>query len=168
MAIVENLKRAAERVTGWSRPAKDDLPRLVRKRKPATFRFKDEGLIPNHPRWPLVIYRGAVKLPGDFDPHIVLRIVEAAVAAVVGGIDPVLAYDREQNRAFGHAVLDHFDKVLTGFDAVDVEEKPVGIERFVQCIEQPARSTWVVASPIADENLPRHERYSRRGSSALS
>ena len=73
MAIVENLKRAAERVTGWSRPAKDDLPRLVRKRKPATFRFKDEGLIPNHPRWPLVIYRGAVKLPGDFDPAAVFE-----------------------------------------------------------------------------------------------
>ena len=73
MAIVENVKRAAERMTGWSRPAKDDLPRLVRKRKPATFRFKDEGLIPNHPRWPLVIYRGAVKLSGDFDPAAVFE-----------------------------------------------------------------------------------------------
>jgi uncharacterized protein YjlB len=73
MAIVENVKRAAERLTGWSRPAKDDLTRLVRTRKPATFRFKDEGLIPNHPRWPLVIYRGAVKLPGDFDPAAVFE-----------------------------------------------------------------------------------------------
>jgi uncharacterized protein YjlB len=73
MAIVENVKRAVERVTGWSRPAKHDLVRLVRKRKPATFRFKDEGLIPNHPRWPLVIYRGAVKLSGDFDPAAVFE-----------------------------------------------------------------------------------------------
>jgi uncharacterized protein YjlB len=73
MAIVENVKRAAERLTGWSRPAKDELTRLVRTRKPATFRFKDEGLIPNHPRWPLVIYRGAVKLSGDFDPAAVFE-----------------------------------------------------------------------------------------------
>jgi len=73
MAIGENAKRVAERVTGWSRPAKDDLTRLVRKRKPATFRFKDEGLIPNHPRWPLVIYRSAIKLSGDFDPAAVFE-----------------------------------------------------------------------------------------------
>ena len=73
MAIVENAKRAVERLTGWSRPEKDDLIRLVRTRKPATFRFKDEGLIPNHPRWPLVIYRGAVKLSGDFDPAAVFE-----------------------------------------------------------------------------------------------
>jgi uncharacterized protein YjlB len=73
MAVVENVKRAAERATGWSRPKKDDLVRLVRKRKPATSRFKDEGLIPNHPHWPLVIYRGAVKLSGDFDPAAVFE-----------------------------------------------------------------------------------------------
>jgi uncharacterized protein YjlB len=73
MAIVENVKRMAERATGWSRPSKDDLVRLARKRKPATFRFKDEGLIPNHPTWPLVIYRGAVKLPDAFDPAAVFE-----------------------------------------------------------------------------------------------
>jgi len=73
MAIVENLKRAAERVTGWSRPSGQDLARLVRKRKAAKFRFKDEGLIPNHPTWPLVIYRGALRLPDDFDPAAVFE-----------------------------------------------------------------------------------------------
>jgi uncharacterized protein YjlB len=73
MAIIENVKRAVERATGWSRPKKEDLVRLVRKRKAATFRFKDEGLIPNHPRWPLVIYRGAVKLSADFDPAAVFE-----------------------------------------------------------------------------------------------
>jgi uncharacterized protein YjlB len=73
MSIVENLKRIAERATGWSRPAEKDLARLVRKRKPVTFRFKDEGLIPNHPTWPLVIYRGAVRLPDDFDPAAVFE-----------------------------------------------------------------------------------------------
>ena len=35
--------------------------------------FKDEGLIPNHPDWPLVLYRGGVKLPDDFDPAAVFE-----------------------------------------------------------------------------------------------
>jgi uncharacterized protein YjlB len=73
MSLLENVKRTAERVTGWLRPSKEDLPRLVRKRKAVTFRFKDEGLIPNHPFWPLVIYRGAVGLPKDFDPAAVFE-----------------------------------------------------------------------------------------------
>lgn len=73
MAVLENVKRAAERATGWSRPSADDLVRLVRKRKPVALRFKDEGLVPNHPRWPLVIYRGALRLPADFDPAAVFE-----------------------------------------------------------------------------------------------
>jgi uncharacterized protein YjlB len=73
MAVLENVKRMAERVTGWARPSEKDLARLVRKRKPVTFRFKDEGLVPNHPRWPLAIYRGAVRLPEDVDPAAVLE-----------------------------------------------------------------------------------------------
>ncbi len=73
MAVLENVKRAAERATGWSRPSADDLARLVRKRKPVALRFKDEGLVPNHPRWPLVIYRGALRLPADFDPAAVFE-----------------------------------------------------------------------------------------------
>ena len=73
MPILENVKRMGERVTGWSRPSNDDLARLLRKRKPVTFRFKDEGLIPNHPFWPLIIYRGAVGLPQDFDPAAVFE-----------------------------------------------------------------------------------------------
>jgi hypothetical protein len=55
-------------VTGWKRPDRDALPRLVQARKPNVFRFKDDGETPNNPRWPLVIYRTSVKLRSDFDP----------------------------------------------------------------------------------------------------
>jgi hypothetical protein len=66
MILLETIKRVAEKATGWRRPNK---PRgLVRERKPQTFRFKDDGLIPNHPRWPLIIYRGAVQLTPGLDP----------------------------------------------------------------------------------------------------
>jgi uncharacterized protein YjlB len=73
MPALETLKKITEKATGWARPPSDDLDRLVRARKPHTFRFKDDGIIPNHPRWPLVIYRGAVLSKKDFDPAAVFE-----------------------------------------------------------------------------------------------
>ena len=35
------------------------------RRKPHTRLFKEEGVIANHPKWPLVIYKSAVRMPGD-------------------------------------------------------------------------------------------------------
>ena len=71
MILPETIKRVAEKVTGWRRP---DKPRgFVRERKPQTFRFKDDGLIPNHPRWPLIIYEGAVRLALGLDPAAVFE-----------------------------------------------------------------------------------------------
>src|SRR5579871_307100 len=71
MSLLEDVKRMAEKATGWRRP--DDPRALVRERKPRTRRFKDDGLIPNHPRWPLVIYKSAVRLPAALDPAAVFE-----------------------------------------------------------------------------------------------
>ena len=68
--LLETIKRVTQKGKGARRP--DDLQCLVRKRKPVTFRFKDDGLIPNHPRWPLIIYRGAVE-PSGLDPAAVFE-----------------------------------------------------------------------------------------------
>ena len=73
MSAVETLKKIAEKATGWARPAADDLARLVRPRKPQAFRFKDDGVIPNHPHWPLIVYRGAVRFGDAFDPAAVFE-----------------------------------------------------------------------------------------------
>ena len=75
MPAVETLKKITEKATGWARPALDDLNRLVRARKPRTVRFKDDGIIPNHPRWPLVLYRGVVRLDKGLDPAAVFEEV---------------------------------------------------------------------------------------------
>ncbi|BEV43957.1 cupin [Afipia carboxidovorans] len=48
-------------------PSDRELRRAVASQKPITRLFKDDGIVPNHPRWPLVIYRRAVKLRGH-DP----------------------------------------------------------------------------------------------------
>ena len=77
MAIVETAKKIAEQVTGCRRPDRNDLPRLIRARKANTARFKDDGVIPNHPRWPLVVYRTPVRLPGALDPAAVFEEIFA-------------------------------------------------------------------------------------------
>jgi uncharacterized protein YjlB len=73
MPTLENVKKVAEKITGWSRPSRDDLSGLVRERKAHTFRFRDDGIVPNHPRWPLVIYRSPLRFPGGLDPAAVLE-----------------------------------------------------------------------------------------------
>jgi uncharacterized protein YjlB len=71
MPLLENVKRITEKATGWKRP--QDPRDLPRERKPQTHRFTDDGLIPNHPKWPLVIYKGAVRLPSSLDPAAVFE-----------------------------------------------------------------------------------------------
>src|SRR4051812_16467820 len=73
MPMLEDAKKIAEKVTGWARPSRANLSALVRERKASTIRFKDDGIIPNHPKWPLVIYRGAVRLPKNLDPAVVFE-----------------------------------------------------------------------------------------------
>jgi uncharacterized protein YjlB len=46
---------------------------LLCERKPQTYRFKDDGVIPNHPLWPLIIYKSAVRLPECLDPAAVFE-----------------------------------------------------------------------------------------------
>lgn len=44
------------------------VAQIVNQRKPLTFRFADDGLVPNHPRWPMIVYPEAVGLPHGVDP----------------------------------------------------------------------------------------------------
>src|SRR5271155_1204092 len=73
MPILETLKEHAERATGLRRPGRRKAPDLARTRKPHTVRFKDDGLIPNNPRWPLILYRAAVGLDERHDPAAVFE-----------------------------------------------------------------------------------------------
>jgi uncharacterized protein YjlB len=73
MPVLEDVKKVAEKMTGWSRRSGDELTGLVRKGKTIAFRFKDDGIIPNHPAWPLIVYRGAVRFPEKLDPAAVFE-----------------------------------------------------------------------------------------------
>jgi uncharacterized protein YjlB len=73
MPALETGKRIVEKITGWSRPTKSELATLVRTRKANAFRFKDDGIVPNHPKWSLILYRGVVHLPDGLDPAAVFE-----------------------------------------------------------------------------------------------
>jgi uncharacterized protein YjlB len=73
MALLEDLKKSAERITGWQRPAADQLASLLRRSKRGMLGFRDDGRIPNHPRWPVVIYWSVVYLPRTLDPAAVIE-----------------------------------------------------------------------------------------------
>ncbi|TSE12822.1 cupin domain-containing protein [Mesorhizobium intechi] len=73
MSVPQRMKKAAEQATGVARPGPREATDLVVARKSNEFRFRDDGLVPNHPSWPLLVYRGAVTLPRDFDPAAVME-----------------------------------------------------------------------------------------------
>jgi uncharacterized protein YjlB len=73
MTAFETIKKSAERLTGWRRPSPKQLGELVRQRTPLAIKFNDDGNTPNHPHWPVLIYRSAVLLPRSLDPAAVFE-----------------------------------------------------------------------------------------------
>jgi uncharacterized protein YjlB len=73
MPVLESFKKIAEKVSGLARPSCDMIEGMVRTRKANAVMFKDDGVIPNNPYWPLVLYRGAVSLPDNLDPAAILE-----------------------------------------------------------------------------------------------
>jgi uncharacterized protein YjlB len=73
MGMLESLKEKIEKVTRWKRPSRDYLRHAVKARKPNAFRFKGDGVIPNNPKLPFILYRGPVRLTDDFDPAAVFE-----------------------------------------------------------------------------------------------
>lgn len=73
--LAEDIKRVTERWTGLARPSPAAAQALVRGRKANAHHFADDGLTPNHPRWPLIHYRGVVTLDARFDPAAIFEVL---------------------------------------------------------------------------------------------
>lgn len=72
MPIKDQVKNFAEKLVE-DHPDTATLRTLVRARKPATIHFRDDGIVPNHPRFPLLLYRGAVNLKSRrFPPDVII------------------------------------------------------------------------------------------------
>jgi uncharacterized protein YjlB len=110
--LLEDLKNTGETLTGWNRPTPRQAETLVASRKANAFHFRDDGLVPNHPRWPVILYRGAVSLKAAPDPAAVFEVLFAAHGWKECWRDVVydwLHYHSDQHEvlgfARGHAVL---------------------------------------------------------------
>lgn len=103
MPVFENVKEYMQRSTGLRRPGKDEAPELARPRKPHAVRFKDDGLVPNHPRWPFFIYRAAVSLGSDHDSAAVMEDLFEANGWGDTGRDGIYDYVHYHSRI--HEVL---------------------------------------------------------------
>ncbi len=77
MPLLEDVKAFAERRTGLARPKPAALDALLRQRKPRRFRFRTTEAIPNN-RWPLLVYRSAVRLDDAYDPAAIFEVLFAA------------------------------------------------------------------------------------------
>jgi len=57
MSLFEDIKKSAERMTGWHRPKRKRIGRAHQGTQTCTSRFHDDRKIPNNPYRPLVVYR---------------------------------------------------------------------------------------------------------------
>jgi hypothetical protein len=72
MSLFETTKKIVEKLSGQGRPDHRQA-RAVRQRKPHKFAFADDGLTPNNPDLPLILYRSPVRLAESLDPAAVFE-----------------------------------------------------------------------------------------------
>lgn len=110
--LLEDVKRSGELLTGIGRPTIRQVRLHLSNRKASAFHFRDDGLVPNHPRWPVIFYRGVVSLKGALDPAASFEVLFSAHGWKDSWRDIVydwLHYHSVQHEvlgfARGHAVL---------------------------------------------------------------
>ncbi len=103
MPLLEDIKKTTEQLTGWHRPEPAQLDKLVRKAKANAYAFRHDGLIPNNLRWPVIVYRRAVRFPRDLDPAAVIEDIFARNGWRDGWRDGIYDYLHYHSRI--HEVL---------------------------------------------------------------
>jgi uncharacterized protein YjlB len=77
MYVKETLKQTFSQMTG-RKPSEAEVRAAVNDRKPRAFEFGDDGVTPNNPGLPFVVYKGAVKLAHADDPAALFEELFAA------------------------------------------------------------------------------------------
>lgn len=75
MPVKDQIKNYAKKMIE-DKPEETQLGQFLRPRKPAAIRFEDDGIVPNNPRFPVLWYRGAIKVNGrKFDPATIVDTI---------------------------------------------------------------------------------------------
>lgn len=97
-------------------------------KEPLTFFFKDDGAVPNHPRWPMLIYKNALGLTNSPDPEAEIEQLFAANGWGHGnwrnGIYPFAHYHSMIHEVLG--IARGTAKVRFGGDAGEILEVEPG------------------------------------------
>ena len=81
MPLTDQIKNYAKKLVE-NRPDPSTLRTLVRSRKPLAIRFRDDGIVPNNPHFPVLVYRGVVALNArTFDPE---TLIDTLFETMVG------------------------------------------------------------------------------------
>lgn len=73
MDVIEPVKRLAERATGIGIPDDAEARACLRDSRPSRMKFRDDGYIPNNPKFPLLYYRAAFRFGRKYDPAAVIE-----------------------------------------------------------------------------------------------
>ncbi len=73
MDVIEPIKRLAEKATGIGIPSRKDALACVRDCRPSRMRFRDDGYIPNNPKFALLYLRKVMRFARGYDPAAVLE-----------------------------------------------------------------------------------------------
>ena len=72
MPLTDQIKNYAKKLVE-ERPDLNQLQSMIRPRKPLAIKFADDGIVPNNPRFPVTIYRAALKLSNKkYDAAVVI------------------------------------------------------------------------------------------------
>jgi uncharacterized protein YjlB len=75
MLLKDQIKNYAKKLAE-DRPGPAELHAILRNCKPLCIAFSDDGIIPNNPRFPLIIYRGSMRLAETrYDPAAVIDML---------------------------------------------------------------------------------------------
>lgn len=77
MPLKDQIKNYAKKIVE-DQPDADQLRAMVRGRAPLKILFKDDGIVPNNPRFPLLVYRGVVGFDTGFEPEVVIDTLFAS------------------------------------------------------------------------------------------
>src|SRR6185295_1753358 len=71
MPLTDQIKNYATKLVE-KRPDQTQLGAMVRRRRPTAISFRDDGIVPNHPHWPLIVYRQAIAFDSRFDADVTI------------------------------------------------------------------------------------------------